>query len=301
MEIRRWRMVVGLGTQLLVVMSCGGTPEAPPRPNLGEHPASVILIVVDTLRADHLGLYGYERPTSPILDAWAKQGRVFDNALAPSPWTLPSFGSLYTGRWPLVHQAGRAEGLNQSGQTEFLGPIADLATLAETLRAAGFRTLALANNPYLAPSFDMARGFDVYDFVPGTADGVHRSATVAVQRALKLVDDVDGQPFFLVVHLIEPHLYYDAPPPFRNSLSASIRSDFSLPIADLVSLRSKSQDLLLQDRAFIEAAYDEEIAYVDEQLGVLRDGLADRGLLEQSLIVLTSDHGEELLAPILFI
>ena len=285
---------MGLGTALLVAMSCGGKPEAPSGLDLVGNAASVILVVVDTLRADHLGLYGYERSTSPTLDLWAKQGRVFDRAFAPSPWTLPSFGSLYTGRWPLVQQAGRADVFNRSGQTGFLGPIADLPILAETLRAVGFRTLAVVNNGFLAPTFGMARGFDIYDFEPGTADGVHRSATVVVQRALELVDDVNGQPFFLVVHLLEPHLFYNAPPPFRNSFSASIRSDFTLPIADLVGLRNGSRDIAPQDRAFVTAAYDEEIAYVDEQLGVLRDGLAARGLLETSMIVLTSDHGEEL-------
>ena len=68
---------------------------------------SVILIVADTLRADHLGLYGYDRPTSPNLDSWAAEGRVFEHAFAPAPWTLPSFASIYTGRWPLIHQGGR--------------------------------------------------------------------------------------------------------------------------------------------------------------------------------------------------
>ena len=285
---------MGLWTALLVAMSCGGKPEAPSGLDCVGNAAPVILVVVDTLRADHLGLYGYERPTSPTLDLWAKQGRVFDHAFAPAPWTLPSFGSLYTGRWPLVHQAGRADGFNQSGQTEFLEPIADLPILAETLRADGFKTLAVVNNPYLAPSFGMARGFNVYDFDSGASNGQNRSAEVVVQRALELVDDVDGQPFFLVVHLFEPHLDYNAPPPFRNSFSASIRSDFTLPIADLVGLRNGSHDIAPQDRAFVTAAYDEEIAYVDEQLGVLRDGLAARGLLETSMIVLTSDHGEEL-------
>ena len=282
---RTYRRLRGfaLGVTLLLAMSCGGPPTG-----------SVILVVVDTLRADHLGLYGYDRPTSPTLDAWAAEGRVFEHAFAPAPWTLPSFGSLYTGRWPLVQQAGRADVFNRSGQTGFLGPIADLPILAETLRAVGFRTLAVVNNGFLSPTFGMARGFDIYDFEPGTSDGVHRSATVVVQRALELVDDVNGQPFFLVVHLLEPHLFYDAPPPFRNSFSASIRSDFTLPIADLVGLRNGSRDIAPQDRAFVTAAYDEEIAYVDEQLGVLRDGLAARGLLETSMVVLTSDHGEEL-------
>ena len=294
MEIRRWGVGVGVATALLVAMSCGGEPEAPPGPDFVGNAVPVILVVVDTLRADHLSLYGYERPTSPTLDVWARQGRVFDNALAPSPWTLPSFGSLYTGRWPLIHQAGIAEGLHPSGQTLPLGPTAGVPTLAETLRAVGYRTIAVANNPFLAPTFGMARGFDIYDFDSGASNGQHRPAEEVVQRAFDLVDDVDGQPFFLVMHLFEPHLEYNAPPPFRDSFSASIHSELTLPIEDLSGLRNRSHDIAPQDRAFVAAAYDEEIAYVDEQLGVLRDGLANRGLLDRSIIVLTSDHGEEL-------
>ena len=93
---------VVLGTALLFTLSCGDGQTVSP----GASP--VVLIVVDTLRADHLGLYGYDRPTSPNLDAWAADGRVFKHAFAPSPWTLPSFSSLYTGRWPLIHQGGLA-------------------------------------------------------------------------------------------------------------------------------------------------------------------------------------------------
>ena len=108
---RTYRRLRGfaLGVTLLLAMSCGGPPTG-----------SVILVVVDTLRADHLGLYGYARPTSPNLDAWAKDGRVFDHAYAPSPWTLPSFASIYTGHWPLIHQGGRTVRLD-TGDTGTAG------------------------------------------------------------------------------------------------------------------------------------------------------------------------------------
>ena len=279
---------VGLGTAFLVALSCGGAPDAPPSRSLVESAAPVILVIVDTLRADHLGLYGYARPTSPTLDAWATHGRVFDRAFAPSPWTLPSVASIYTGRWPLIHQAGRAERPDPTGETGFLGPIPDLPTLAQTLSGAGVRTLAVTNNAFLTPSFDMTRGFDVNDFDADASDSAHRSAEETVHRALEMVDEVAGQPFFLVVHLFDPHLDYDAPPPFRNVFTASIPSTLALPIETLRGAVAP------QDVPFAAAAYDEEIAYVDAQLGVLRDGLADRGLLETSLIIFTADHGEEL-------
>ena len=152
----------------------------------------------------------------------------------------------------------------------FLGPVADLPTVAETLQDAGLRTLAVANNPYLAPSFGMARGFDRYDLDLGPPGGSPPRAEEVVRRALALVDEVKGQPFFLVVHLFDPHADYDAPPPFRHKFTASIQSVFTLPVEDGLDIRRRSRDLEPQDRAFVAAAYDEEIAYADAQLGVLR-------------------------------
>ena len=280
---RTYRRLRGsaLGVTLLLALSCGGPPTG-----------SVILVVVDTLRADHLGLYGYARPTSPNLDAWAKDGRVFDHAYAPSPWTLPSFASIYTGHWPLIHQGGRFVRLD-AGNFDTLAPVEYLPALAEILQTEGFQTMAVVNNAYLAPSFGMARGFDVYDFDPAAGSNPHRSAASTIQRAFELVDAAAGQPFFLVIHLFEPHDPYSAPPPFRGSFTAAVAgSNFTLPITDLQGLRV--EELSAEDQAFITAAYDEDIAYTDQQLGVLRDGLADRGLLEDSLVIFTADHGEEL-------
>ena len=278
---------IAYAVPVLLTLSCGGNqtvlPDAP----------SVVLIVVDTLRADHLGLYGYDRPTSPTLDAWAAEGRVFEHAFAPSPWTLPSFASLYTGRWPLVHQAGRTLGVADDEDFVTPGIVEYLPTVTETLQAAGMRTMAVANNPYLSPAFGMARGFDVYDFDPEAEADPHRSASDTVHRALELVDEVAGQPFFLVVHFFEPHMTYSAPPPFRDTFTASVSgSTFTLPITTLHGLHLDT--LSVEDWAFVTAAYDEEIAYTDQQLGVLRDGLAARGLLDTSVVIFTADHGEEL-------
>ena len=179
---------------VLSLACCGGQTVAPSA-------SSVILIVVDTLRADHLGLYGYARPTSPNLDAWAKDGRVFDHAYAPSPWTLPSFASIYTGHWPLIHQGGRTVRLD-TGDAGQQAPVEYLPALAEILQTEGFQTMAVVNNGYLAPSFGMARGFDVYDLdLPKGGPNPHRSAADTIQRAFELVDAVAEQPFFLVIHL----------------------------------------------------------------------------------------------------
>ena len=274
-----------IAVALLLTLSCGGQTVAP-------DVSSVILIVVDTLRADHLGLYGYERPTSPTLDAWAAGGRVFEHAFAPAPWTLPSFSSIYTGRWPLIHQGGRPGVPTPDGNGTDLAPVAHVPMVAEHLHAAGVVTMATVTNPYLAPAYGLARGFDVYDVDTEAENGQYQPAAEMVRRALALLDRADGQPFFLVVHLMDPHQHYDAPPPFRGTWTDDIASDFTLPMAHLNG--RQPEDLLPADRAFVIAAYDEEIAYLDAQLGVLRNGLADRGVLETSLVIFTADHGEEL-------
>ena len=218
---------------------------------------------------------------------------MFENAYAPAPWTLPSFASIYTGHWPLIHQGGRRTVRLDTGDTAHQAPVEYLPALAEILQAAGVQTMAVVNNAYLTPSFGMARGFDVYDFNPGAGSNPHRSAANTIQRAFELVDAAAGQPFFLVIHLFEPHWRYSAPPPFRGSFTAAVAgSNFTLPITDLQGLGV--EELSAEDQAFIIAAYDEEIAYTDQQLGVLRDGLADRGLLEDGLVIFTADHGEEL-------
>ena len=255
--------------------------------------SSVILIVVDTLRADHLGLYGYDRPTSPTLDAWAAEGRVFENAFAPSPWTLPSFASIYSGSWPLIHQGGRAGVRAPDGSPTYLAPVERVPMVAEHLQAAGVLTTAtVTNSGFSTRPMAWPAGLTCTTSTRMTCNGGYRPAADMVRRALELVDDADGQPFFLVVHLMDPHQNYGAPPPFRGTWTGDIGSDFTLPIANLNGRRL--EDLLPADREFVIAAYDEEIAYVDAQLGVLRNGLADRGVLETSLVIFTADHGEEL-------
>ena len=148
---------------------------------------------------------------------------------------------------------------------------------------------------HLAPSFGMARGFDVYDLDPPKGwPNPHRSAANTIQRAFELIDAVAEQPFFLVIHLFEPHHPYSALPPFRGSFTAAVASsNFTLPFTE-TSRSLRVDELSAEDQAFIIAAYDEEIAYTDQQLGVLRDGLADRGLLEDGLVIFKADHGEEL-------
>jgi arylsulfatase A-like enzyme len=281
---------------VLAVLAAIGCERAP------ERPRSVVCLVVDTLRADHLGAYGYRlRATSPRLDTWLARARVFERAQATSPWTLPSMASLFTARWPVHHGVRRAGG--EPPQVETTALPEALPTLAERLRAAGFDTAAIVNNAFLAPSYGIARGFEHYDFQNATISRSRR-AGVVVQRTLAWLDQRpdrgslpwsrSARPFLLLVHFFDPHLAYDAPPPFRGRYTEAIPSRLRLPLSGVRELRRQAATLPEPERRFTAAAYDEEVAYAAEQLAVLLDGLQSRGWLRETLVVLTADHGEEL-------
>ena len=260
--------------------ACGSEPR----------PRSAILVVVDTLRADHLGSYGHRRATSPHLDARAAAGRVFEQAWATSSWTLPSFGSLYTGQLPSRHQAG----LRIKGRRNFHRRLSrQFPTLAEILAERGFATGAIASNPYLHQSWGVARGFQDYDFV-SVDNAVIRRAHVAVEQAQRWIGARGDQPFFLMLHLFDPHMNYDPHPDVQGRFTGDLASRLTLPIGNLRGLRSGAVELDDADVQFLGAAYDEEIAAVDQALEQLFAWMDERGLSDDCLVVFTSDHGEEL-------
>ena len=267
---------------LLALVGCAREPA----------PRSVICIVVDTLRADRLGAYGYQGdPTSPRLDAWLARARLYERALAPSPWTLPSMASIVSGRWPVHHGAGRWA---RTATGKGLAPLRhDQATLGERFQAAGFATAAIVSNNFLGPGFGMQQGFGLYDFEAATNERGRRADEV-VQRAFAWLDSRREERVFLLVQFFDPHMNYDAPPPFHGRFTEPIHADPSLPLTDGRTLRRRIAELSDDDRRYIGAAYDEEVAFVDAQLGAMLDGLERRGLLREALVVLTADHGEEL-------
>ncbi len=282
MSWRRLTLALSLGA--VALLSCAPAP-----------PRSVVLIVVDTLRADHLGLYRHDRETSPVLDALGREAVVFDNAFATSPWTLPSFGSLFTGRPPAEHLAGwpaprtddAPEGRN------FLPLRAGMPTLAETLLAADRDTAAIMNNAFLHPDFGVARGFQTYDHIGGNRKRIRRADEV-VDRALEWLGKDGRGDFLLVVHFFDPHLNYDAPEPFRGRFAPTEMSDEERSsMMELRPLRKRVRAKEDVDWDFLIGAYDEEIAFVDQQLGRLWEGLEESGRLADSVVILTADHGEE--------
>lgn len=280
----RWlERFVLVASALVWLVSCDSRPP---------HPRSLVLIVIDTLRADHLGAYGYPRPTSPGLDRWAAQGALFENALASSPWTLPSFGSIFTGRYPSAHQAGRVlkHGLFDREVAKLDG---STRTLPEILQREGFATAAIVTNAFLHPSFGVARGFESYDFFQ-TVRGDSRRAQEVVDRALAWLDARDERPFFLLVHFFDPHISYDPPDSTRGRFSSDYAGELTYPVYQQLQIRAGLIELDAADRRFISSAYDEEIAYLDGQLDRLLGAMANRGLFDEALVVLTADHGEEL-------
>jgi len=287
-------MALGLlAAAALLTMGCRSSPaRLPPG-------APILLVIVDTLRADGLGVYGYPRATSARLDAWAERGAVFERAFSTAPWTLPSVASILTGRYPAGHGSGRGKVAAPNGRSKrvFLGIDASAPRLAGVLSSHGYATAALVTNSFLRPGFGIAEGFESYDQTRNRFIG-ERRADVMVDRALEWIDGRPREsPWFLLLHLLDPHQPYDAPAPEKGRFTSDYHGALESPIgpeSDLVRrVKQRRIELDDADRAFVRGLYDEEVAFVTEQLARLLDGLDQRGVLERGLVVLTADHGEE--------
>lgn len=266
---------------LSLLLACSSVPPDPPaKPDL-------VLVVVDTLRADHLGVYGHKRPTSPTMDRLAEEGMWFSRAYASSGWTLPSMATLFSGLYPHQHLVGR---LTFRG-TEFGKLDASVTTVAEALGARGYRSGAVLNNTFMAPAFEMTQGFESYDY-QGATNTKHRSAKETVDLGLAWLDKADGASF-LVLHFMEPHLDYEATTPHLGAFSKGNPAATQINLGDLVgkSHRNTVPDPAVQE--FVRQRYDEEILHVDDAVSYLVDQLKARDRWDRSIMTITSDHGEE--------
>jgi arylsulfatase A-like enzyme/Tfp pilus assembly protein PilF len=223
-------------------------------------PASVLLITVDTLRADHIGAYGFKPAATPAIDALAHDGVLFERAYSQVPLTLASHTSLLTGTYPF-----------HNGVQDFTGqPLApNIRSVAQSLTANGYDTAAIVSSYVLDRSWGLDRGFDLYydvfqgsSFLENDPGLVERKAGASVDQALKWLRTPRRRPFFLWLHLYDPHSGYDPPEPFRTR--------------------------------FADSPYDGEIAYADSQLARVMQYLKAQGLYNRMLIVFASDHGESL-------
>lgn len=264
----------------LLALGCGGEPPCA---------RNLLLVTVDTLRADHLGVYGYDLPTSPNLDRFAEDAVVFENAYAPSTWTLPSVATLMTSHAPVTHGAERTRSVLDDS----------FETLAERLAAAGFRTGAVVSHTFLAPRRGFAQGFQHFDesLIAASAKRSQRatSSPQVTARGLAWLDAEAGDgdaPWFLWLHYFDPHHVYEEREGLTDRFGEVDREAMKRPDdADPAAVEAWIE----AHRTGARTLYDGEVAFTDRHLGRLFDGLAERDLADDTLVVLGADHGEEFL------
>ena len=212
---------------------------------------NVVLVSIDTCRADHLGCYGYASPITPNIDALARRGVRFDSVITPYPMTLPAHCSMLTGTYPKTH--GVRWNSDRLAEAH--------VTLASVLRAAGYQTAGFVGGFPMSAKFGLGQGFETYDDQfpkTGPGDDPERKADEVSRRGMEWLEQHNGRPFFLFLHYYDPHLPYDPPPPLPQT-------------------------------------YDGELAYVDLWIGKVLDKLHALGLDDDTLVVVTGDHGEGLM------
>ena len=247
---------------------------------------NILLISIDSLRADHLGAYGYDRPTSPNIDRLAAEGVLFSQATSTTSWTLPAHVSLLTGLYPQAHQVLRAR-----------ERLADtVPTLAELMSQMGYTTAAFVSAPFLNSSYGMDRGFDVYDdytidyqdhaesHTGSTSGRIHAAIENWLRRRAET-------PFLLFAHYWDVHYDYTPPPPYDRKFDPDYEG--TLTSRGFESNPRISAQMDPRDLTHLEALYDGEIAYTDLFIGKLLALLEELELTDETLIVLTSDHGDE--------
>ncbi|HUP18768.1 MAG TPA: sulfatase [Gemmatimonadota bacterium] len=242
-------------------------------------PYSVIVVVIDALRADHLGCYGYARPTSPTLDRLSASGYVFDNAIAQSSWTSSSIGSLFTSTYPSVHGVQRFNSVLPGA----------LDTLATAFRRRGYQTAGFsANFVLVSRAMGFAAGFDRFVELKSVARGEEEAAlpgpepahaAEVTEAAIRWLDQPRRGPIFLYLHYMDPHSGYQPPEPHRARFAAP---GYSGPIdgsnPQLVRIAHGEMKVDREDRQRLVDLYDGEIAFADEQIGRLLRALDVSGL-----------------------
>jgi arylsulfatase A-like enzyme len=284
-QLLKHGVYAGLASGLPTSLLLGGCHEKQD----DSRPTNVILISLDTLRADFLGCYGYNRPTSPALDKLASQGVLFEDVSSPSPWTLPAHMSLLTGLYPSGH-----------GVDSIIKKLpAAISTLASVLALHGFATGTVVNYWLLKRDFGFDRGFDHYSRLPhssactGVAPGV---TSQAVKWLLKHRDER----FFLFLHYFDLHADYRALPryetqfvrPYSGSLKGTVND--LIPFCPQFTERyAKRRTLNQDDINHLTDLYAASIRQMDDELNKFFSFLQQRDLFDQTLTIITSDHGEE--------
>lgn len=276
-----------------------------------------MLISLDTLRADHLGIYGYPRPTSPVIDALGREGTVFEDVSTTSPWTLPSHASLLTGLYP-----------NRHGAIDWEAALdVSLPTLAATLSGRGYATAAVVNTLHLSERFGLPRGFEKFLYVKENEERVSPSTWVTDQ-AIEWLDELRDRRVFLFMHYYDVHSRYAALPRYERQFVSpydgpadgsstqlylyllspefiagcradpdreSCRTWAKRPIVAEADAAFERVDFDAADVRHLVDLYDSGVRQTDAELGRLVDFLRTEQLLDETLVVITADHGEQFL------
>ena len=285
-----------------------------------ESPENVLLVVMDTVRKDRLTPYGYDRPTTPHLADFAAEATVFDQAVAPAPWTLPVHASLFTGLYPSQHGADQ-ENPYLEGAT----------TLAETLSAAGYDTACYSSNAWITPYTHLTDGFNdqdnFFEVMPGEflsgplarawkvmndneslrtvadklvslgntaheyfagGDTADSKTPAVIDRTMEFIDGADRS--FAFINLMDAHLPYHPPEAFASEFAPGVDSDDVCQNSK--EYNAGARDIDDEEWAAIGGLYDAEIAHIDDQLGRLFDWLKTEGHWDDTMVVVCADHGE---------
>jgi len=276
---RRRSILLQAAVLAVALAACGHAAKAP-----HEGLQSAVLVVLDTLRADHLGCYGYVRPTSPEIDALAGQGVLFEQAIACAPWTRPSVGAILSGRYPRGASGGKE--------------IA--SSLVERFRDAGFATAAFTEGGWFTREAGLDLGFAEFHEATGTIDAglgpdgpdPRRGAAQTFAQAEAWLERHREERFLLVIHTYEVHAPYTHREFAEGMDPQRLGPWFGIDL--LASLHSGQLVLTPGEREYVKALYDGDVRSADRQVGGLVASLDRLGLSETTLVVLTSDHGEEL-------
>jgi len=241
-------------------------------------PPNVVIILVDALRQDHLGCYGYSRDTTPFIDNIAKRGVMFENAYSQAASTKASVGSLFTSLYPTMHSAMWHTSEGREG--DVLPP--DVRTLAEALKDRGYFTVAVSSNPHITPEFGFAQGFEVFKYE------YLMNQMAANRTALAALAHTRNRPFFLYLHYMSTHAPYDPPPPYDIRYAAPGKVPY---YKDGIPDRPISAEEL----KYMIDRYDGGVAYADACIRDFFMRLEGAGLMKNTNVVILADHGEEFL------
>lgn len=269
----KWKLLglglgLGISLVLLYVYIIGPATRIPP---------NILFITIDTLRADHLGCYGYQRNITPVLDELAGEGVLFENAFAVMPTTIPSHGSMFFGTWPRIHGS-------TGNQYKFSSK--NLPFLPRILQQAGYETSAFISIHHLTSAMADLPGFQMLN---GARQYEERRCQITLNHALEWFQEQKPQRYFAWIHLWEPHQPYALHPRFMKEIYPGIDLNFKPHYSFFPEGAYTKEDLQK-----MVALYDNEIKFVDHNLGRFLEKLRKEKYLENTVLIITSDHGETL-------